>query len=238
MIAGVSARLITRFSAAGQRGDQREMLIDHAQAQPLGDAWDRSSATSRPATSIGARRRAVEPHHRISRCVDLPAPFSPRSAWKLPRFNVDRHVVQRGEVAETHRHVQRLDADRAIVLGSCGSATKFLRLHCAAGSALMQRRDQSRCPKSRRRRRPASGPSSLRSLMVALVGGAAAVGQHDAFKAAVIGLAHGGVHADIGGDAGQDQVGYAPRAQDQFKVGGAEADPLPGLSMIISPGSG
>ena len=40
-----------------------------------------------------------------------------------------------------------------------------------------------------------------RRLVVAEVGGAAAVGQQEALVAPVVGLAHGGVHADVGGDA-------------------------------------
>src|SRR4051812_68483 len=35
--------------------------------------------------------------------------------------------------------------------------------------------------------------------------GAAAVLDHEALEAAVVGLAHGRVHADLGGDAGDDQ---------------------------------
>ena len=59
-------------------------------------------------------------------------------------------------------------------------------------------------------------------VVVALVGGAAAILQQQAFEAAVVGLAHGGVHADVGGDAGQDDVVDAAQAQHQFEVGGAE----------------
>ena len=55
-----------------------------------------------------------------------------------------------------------------------------------------------------------------------MVGRAAAVRQQQALEAAVVGLAHGGVHADVGGDAGEDHVADAARAQDQLEVGGAE----------------
>ena len=58
--------------------------------------------------------------------------------------------------------------------------------------------------------------------VVAGVGGAAAVLQQQALEAAVVGLAHGRVHADVGGDAGEDDVVDAARAQDQLEVGGAE----------------
>ncbi|EGE55512.1 hypothetical protein RHECNPAF_9300166 [Rhizobium etli CNPAF512] len=58
--------------------------------------------------------------------------------------------------------------------------------------------------------------------MVAVIGRAAAIFQQQAFETAVIGLAHRGGDADIGGDAGQDDVCDALLVEDQFKVGGAE----------------
>ena len=58
--------------------------------------------------------------------------------------------------------------------------------------------------------------------MVAVVGRAAAILQHDAFEAAIVGLAHCRVHADIGGDAGQHDVADAALVEDQFEVSGAE----------------
>src|SRR5262249_43787151 len=62
-----------------------------------------------------------------------------------------------------------------------------------------------------------------RGEMIAVVGGAAAVFQQYAFEAAVVRLAHGGVHAHIGGDAGEHDVADAARAENQFEIGGAEA---------------
>ena len=47
----------------------------------------------------------------------------------------------------------------------------------------------------------------------------AAVGQHDAAIAAVVGLAHGGVDADFRRDAGDDQVLDAAILQRQFEIG-------------------
>ncbi len=58
--------------------------------------------------------------------------------------------------------------------------------------------------------------------VIAGVGRAAAVFEDQAFEAAVIGLAHGGVDADVGRDAGQNEVVDPARAQDEFEVGGAE----------------
>ena len=74
--------------------------------------------------------------------------------------------------------------------------------------------------------------------VIALVGRAAAILQHQAFEAAVIGLAHGGVHADIGGDAGQHDDCRCRAVRSISSRSVAQNEPLPGLSMIGSPGSG
>src|SRR6266853_5710806 len=66
------------------------------------------------------------------------------------------------------------------------------------------------------------------SKMIAVVGRAAAILQQHAFESAVVRLAHGGVDADIRGDAGEHEVANAARAQDQLEIGGTEAA-LPGL---------
>ncbi|OIQ64530.1 hypothetical protein GALL_539200 [mine drainage metagenome] len=59
-------------------------------------------------------------------------------------------------------------------------------------------------------------------IVIALVGGGTAVLDQDAFEAAVVRLPHGGVDADIGGDAGEDDILDAAQPQDQFKIGGVE----------------
>ena len=67
--------------------------------------------------------------------------------------------------------------------------------------------------------------------MVAAVGRAAAILEQQALEAAIVGLAHGGVHADVGGDAGQGEVvDAALRRISSRSV--AQNEPLPGLSMI------
>ena len=63
------------------------------------------------------------------------------------------------------------------------------------------------------------GDHLQRRQVVAVVGGRGAVRQQQAFEAAVVGVAHRGVDADVGRDAGQDQVLDAARAQHQFEVG-------------------
>ena len=57
------------------------------------------------------------------------------------------------------------------------------------------------------------------SQMVAPVCRSGAVGQDEALKPAVIGFTQGGVHANIGGDAGEHQIVYAAGAQNQLQVG-------------------
>ena len=49
--------------------------------------------------------------------------------------------------------------------------------------------------------------------------GSAAIGQHDAAEAAVIGLAHRRVHADFRGDAADEQRIDAAVAEHQLEVG-------------------
>ncbi len=52
--------------------------------------------------------------------------------------------------------------------------------------------------------------------------GGAAVAEHDAAVAAVVGLAHGSVDADLGGDAADDEIVDAVVAQRQPEIGFAE----------------
>ena len=52
--------------------------------------------------------------------------------------------------------------------------------------------------------------------------GADAVLRHEAVVAAVVGFAHGGVHADLGGHAGDDELRDAAVLQDGVQVGGEE----------------
>ena len=60
------------------------------------------------------------------------------------------------------------------------------------------------------------------------VGGAASVLEQEALVPAVVGLAHGGVDADVGGDAPEDDAFDPARAQDEVQVRRAEGS-LPRL---------
>ena len=60
------------------------------------------------------------------------------------------------------------------------------------------------------------------AVVIAPVGGAAAILEQQALEAAIVGFAHRGVDADVGGDAGEHEVRDAALAQDQLEIGGAE----------------
>src|SRR2546423_8889178 len=64
------------------------------------------------------------------------------------------------------------------------------------------------------------GHHPQRRSVVAQLGAPGAVGQDQALVAPIVGLAHGGVHADIRGDAGQHDGGDAPGALHQIECGG------------------
>ncbi len=61
-----------------------------------------------------------------------------------------------------------------------------------------------------------------RGEVVVVVGGAGAVGEQQALVAAVVGVAHRRVHAHVGGDAGEHEVGDAVSPQQEIEVGGVE----------------
>ena len=63
--------------------------------------------------------------------------------------------------------------------------------------------------------------SSADALELGEVGGDAVL-EHQAVVAAVVGLAHRGVDADLGGDAADDELCDAAAAQDGVEVGGVE----------------
>ena len=58
--------------------------------------------------------------------------------------------------------------------------------------------------------------------MVGRIGRRAAVFEQHAFVAAVVAVTHRGVHADVGGDAGEHDIADATGAQHQIEIGGAE----------------
>jgi hypothetical protein len=58
--------------------------------------------------------------------------------------------------------------------------------------------------------------------VVALVGRAATVFEQQALEAAIIGFPHCRMHANVGGDAGEDEIVDAARGQDELQVCGAE----------------
>ena len=77
-----------------------------------------------------------------------------------------------------------------------------------AGSRAERGEQRGRRRRRRRTPRPASSPSSARPRSCR-IGGAGAVAEQQALVAAVVGLAHRRVHAHVGGDAGEHEVGDA-----------------------------
>jgi hypothetical protein len=181
---------------------------------PSPSAWASRGSRMRlePADQHLARGRVVEAHHAFHE-RGLARAVLAQKRVERPRLHPDRHVVERGEGAEAHGHAERLDPQRARAC-SRGELTAGPR----SGSALSLTA-------------PKTPPCILTILSAASWLPRSVAPQQSsaqAFEAAVVRLAHRGVDADVGGDAGQDQVVDAARAQDQLEVGGAER-PLAGL---------
>src|SRR5882757_3497367 len=129
--------------------------------------------------------------------VDLPAPFSPSSAWNEPA----------GTFTETPSSAVK--APKRMVMPTVSTPTAFLLPSLIAGPHDIPS-GQLRDERLRIRHRAEDTALHLdhldRGQMIAVVGRTAAILQHHAFIAAVIGLAHGGVDADIGSDAREHDV--------------------------------
>src|SRR5882757_4592675 len=142
--------------------------------------------------------------------VDLPAPFSPSSAWNDPA----------GTLIETSSSAVK--APKRMVMPMVSTPTAFLPVVSLILGSSRQLSDEG----DRVRHRAEDAALHLdhldRGQMIAVVGRPAAILQHHAFEAAVVGFAHGGVHAHIGGDAGEHDVFDAALIEDQLQVGGAE----------------
>ena len=133
--------------------------------------------------------------------VDLPAPFSPSSAWTLP---ASTRIETSSSAASAPKRLDMPAASREKRAGHGNAATTPVGVGDRAEHAALHLDHLDR------------------GVVVAAVGRAAAILEQQAFEAAVVGLAHGGVDADVGGDAGQHDVADAAGAQDQLEVGGAE----------------
>ena len=73
--------------------------------------------------------------------------------------------------------------------------------------------------------------------MIAGVGRRATILEQHALEAAIVSFAHRRVDAHVGRDAGEQML-RMPRWRRMSSSSVAQNDPLPGLSMIGSPGSG
>ena len=99
--AAARARLAADEDVLGDRqvGHQVEFLVDDADAQLLRRARDVGISTVSPSNADRRRRPAGRSPARIFISVDLPAPFSPTSAWTSPAADRTRVVegVDAGE---------------------------------------------------------------------------------------------------------------------------------------------
>src|SRR5947209_3798738 len=120
--------------------------------------------------------------------VDLPAPFSPSSAWNDPD----------GTLMETSPSAVK--APKRMVMPMVSTATALLPVIPLILVSSRQLGDEGRRVRHRAEDAALHLDHLDRGEMVAVVGRAAAILQKHAFEATVVGLAHGGVDTDISGD--------------------------------------
>ena len=141
--------------------------------------------------------------------VLLPAPFSPSSAWNEPGRTLSSTLSS--AVKSPNRMVIAIGVDAERATGKrC-----FADDHDSAPISAVERRDRAE-------HAALHLDHFQRVVVVALVGRGTAILDQHAFEAAVVGFAHGGMDADVGGDPGQHDVLDAAQPQHQFEVGGAE----------------
>ena len=142
--------------------------------------------------------------------VDLPAPFSPRSAWNVPAPTL---IDTSSSAVNGPKRIVMSTVSTPSAPDGGGSAPMTVMAAPRSGVALSDTAPNT--------------PPCIFTILIAATWLPRSVAPQQssstqAFEAAVVRLAHRGVHADVRGDAGQDQVRDAPRAQDQFEVGRAE----------------
>ncbi len=148
--------------------------------------------------------------------VLLPAPFSPSSARKLPGRSVSDTSVS---ACNAPKRFERLLASirgggpstgrgaATACLFACATAASVVGRMQSDGVRGHGKTSRSACGRGDGAEHAALHGDHLEGgQVVAGVGGAAAILQQQALEAAVVGVAHGRVHANVGRDAGQDQV--------------------------------
>ena len=181
-------------------GRQREVLVDHADAQRARD--DRvGDVLLAPVDQDAALLRRAGSPSRTSPACSCRRRSRPAARARCRARTLHRHAVQRGEAAEALGQLVGVERQRAgRRRGSMGRSGVGHGAHAPAPRAAP--RDGACAPNT---------PPCIVIIFSAaswLPGSVArgAVRQQQALEAAVVGLAHGGVHADVGGDAGEDQV--------------------------------
>src|SRR3569832_2807082 len=155
--------------------------------------------------------------------VLLPAPFSPSSACKVPGRTFS------STLSSARKSPKRIVIEMASMpnapAGGGGSPmitrAPILKFAMCRGWAL-DRTDQVGGSRHCAEHAALHLDHLDGVVVVVLVGRAAAIFHQHAFEAAIVGFAHGGVNADIGGEAGEHDILDAAHAQQQFEVGGAE----------------
>ena len=146
--------------------------------------------------------------------VLFPAPFSPSSACTDPRASFSDTFSSAAHRPELLGDPQRLQRRRRRV-DDRARAVADLQAHDSASSSA---REVDTVPNT---------PFCIFTILIAAAWLPASVAAQQssrmqALVAAIVPLAHGRVDADVGGDAGQDQVGDPALPQDQIEVGRAE----------------
>jgi hypothetical protein len=183
------------------------MLVDHAEPERVRvlRVGDRLFAAADQDVALG---RVVIAHDAFHQRALAGAVLAEQRVERAgPHLEFD--IVERGKSPKRMVMRDGVDAERA------AGKRRFADDHDSAS-------DQRRRGRDRAEHAALHLDHLQRVLVVALVGGGAAILEQHAFEAAVVGLAHRGVDADVGGDAGQHDVLDAAQPQHQLEVGGAE----------------
>ncbi len=187
---------------AGQRWHQREMLVHHADAvracvARIADRHFR--AVEQDLAAIGR----VEAHDAFDERGFAGAVLA-EQRMNRSGLDLDRDVFERDQRAENLGHPDGFAATARASAGAdaCGSLNGGSEAHGRFSKKLFELDTEPNTP-----------PCILIILIAARwlpwSVARAAILQQQAFEAAVIGFAHGGVHADVGGNAGQHDVAPA-----------------------------
>ena len=204
----------------GHRRDVRSSLAGGEPAREVGVVDVADQGAGRPAPA-GSHRRPPRPG-----CARRPA-----------QAREHQHVDQRCRSRVRRRRWCRRRPTRAA--RDCSARLVMLGILLAAASTASGEHGEQRRRAVHPAEDPALGGDHLQAHALELGEvGAHAVREHEALVTAVVGLPDGGVHADLGGHARDDQAGDAALAPAARRTIVPWNAPLPGLSITASPASG